>query len=140
MFPANSVMTKEVITTTKDTSIYEAVKSMVNNRISGLPVIDENRLLVGILTEKDALMLLQNADSQGVVVGDFMTSEVIKFNEEDSLIKVSNCLIKNPYRRVPIVNTDNQLVGIVSRRDIMKKILEMRHINLHDSGLQGEDA
>ena len=140
MFPAQDIMTKNVLTVTKSTPVYEAIRVLVKNEISGLPVVDDNNKLVGLFTDKDALRLLQQPEENRAMVADFMTENVVKFHTSDRLIKICNCLIENPYRRVPIVNDDNEVVGLISRHDIMRQILEMRHMDIGSGGLQGEDA
>ncbi|MCP5463824.1 MAG: CBS domain-containing protein [Deltaproteobacteria bacterium] len=140
MFTAKETMTKNVITVTTKTAITEAIKMLIKNKISGLPVVDDQNKLIGILSEKDALKLLHNPSDSVLTVRDFMTKNVVSFDENDSLIKICQCLIDNPFRRVPITKGDKELVGVISRRNIMEKILEMKHIRLEDSGLQGEDA
>jgi len=140
MFEAKTVMTKGVIAATPDTSITDAIRMLVKHSVSGLPVVDAENNLVGILTEKDALSLLTHPDEHKPNVADYMTHDVIQFDENESLINICNCLIEQPFRRVPITSGGKKLVGIISRRDIMKKILEMKHIAVEDSGLAGEDA
>jgi len=139
MFEAKTVMTKEVITVQPDTPVVEAVRLLVKFGISGLPVVDDNKNLVGLLSEKDALQLLQ-ASEPALAVSDYMTKNVVHFDENDSLIEICNCLIEKPFRRVPITSGGKKLVGVISRRDIMKKILEIRRISLEDLKLAGEDA
>lgn len=140
MFPAKEVMTKNVVTVKKDTHIIDAIKLLVKHGISGLAVVDDEDNLVGILSEKDALKLLQHPEETAITVNEYMTKEVIHFDENDSLIEICNCLIKKPFRRVPITSGGKKLVGIISRHDIIKKILEMRRIKLEDVKLAGEDA
>lgn len=138
MFEAKTVMTRTVIAVNPGTSITEAIRLLVKNGVSGLPVVDEDNTLVGILSEKDALGLLLNPDEHKPNVADYMTHKVIAFKDTDGLIAICKCLIEHPYRRVPIVDKKNKLVGIISRRDIMKKILEMKHIDVDDYGVDGE--
>lgn len=140
MFEAHTVMTKEVITVKPSTPIIDAVRLLVKHAISGLPVVNDNNELVGILSEKDALSLLQNPTDSATYVKEYMTPKVVSFKTTDSLVQVCNCLIKNPFRRVPIVDEKNILKGVISRRDIMKKILEMRRVSLEKSDLSGEDS
>lgn len=140
MFEAQSVMTKNVITVKPNTPIIDAVRLLVKHAISGLPVVNDSNELVGILSEKDALSLLHNPTDSATYVSDYMTPDVVKFLNTDSLVQVCQCLIKNPFRRVPIVDQNNKLCGVISRRDIMKKILEMRRVSLDETNIQGEDA
>ncbi len=126
MFKAKTVMTTDPITVKKETPIYDAIRTLVENNITGLPVVDDGGTIAGVITEKDMLKLLYNIEDKPGKVEDFMTKGVVAFKEEDSLIDITECLIKNHFRRVPIVS-DGRLVGIVSRKDIIKYILKLRH-------------
>lgn len=138
MFKASDRMTKNVITVNKDTPIYKAIAILLKNKVSGLPVIDKDNTLIGILSEKDALKLLLGEDGSKLMVADFMTSEVIAFDESESLTRICNFFIENSYKRVPIVS-NGKLVGIISRSDILKQIMEVKQIDFEDHGLKGED-
>ncbi|MBN2137445.1 MAG: CBS domain-containing protein [Sedimentisphaerales bacterium] len=105
-------------TIAKDKSVYEAVSVMVSEHISGLPVVDQGRL-VGIVTEKDLLRLLHAAEFIPGKVEEFMTTDPITFEEDCSLADVCECLANNPFRRVPIMH-QGKLTGIISRSDIIK--------------------
>ena len=125
MFKIENIMTKDVITVRKETTIQEAIKMMVENNITGLPVVDDNMQLVGIISEKDIMILLYNVGSRTGKVKDFMTRNVISFDQEDSLAEVCDCLLKNHFRRIPIVaGPKKKLVGIITRKNIVKSIFE----------------
>ena len=66
---------------------------------------------------------LSALENDSATVEDFMTKEVISFDQQEDLIAVCECLIKNHFRRIPIVS-QGKLTGIISRRDIIKYILE----------------
>ena len=125
MFKAELVMTTDVISVSRHTEIYEAIKTMVENNITGLPIVNNDMSLAGIVTEKDVLNLLYNIEDRPGTVEDFMTKDPVCFNAEDSLIDITECLIENNFRRVPIV-AEGKLVGIVSRKDIIAYILKLR--------------
>lgn len=126
MLPLKSIMTVGVITVKADTPIYEALYLLAKNKISGIPVVDDEQQVIGVLTEKDVLKILfdKKFDVKSTV-DDYMSREVICFSEEDSAIDVCKFFIRSNIRRVPIVK-DNKLVGIVSRADIIPLILEAR--------------
>jgi CBS domain-containing protein len=128
MFPITDVMTKDVATTTSDTPILAAAQILVDRRISGLPVVDAENNLVGILSEFDMLRLLTETSSDlGRVVGDFMSKRVISFEDTSSAVEVCDFFLKNPNkRRVPITH-HGKLVGLVSRGDIVKYIVKIRY-------------
>jgi len=122
---ARDIMTKGVITVSEDTPIYVAMQLLLADRVTGLPVLARDGTLVGIVTEKDMLTLLSNDRIDHVTAGDLMTRDVISFSESDDLSVINDCLKKASFRRVPILSK-GRLVGIVSRTDIMKAILQDR--------------
>ncbi len=129
MIGIEHVMKTNVVTVEKGTPIAEAVRKLVEHDFTGLPVVDDKNRVVGILSEKDVLALslrrIEGADDsvdKGLRVDDFMTRDVVCIEATDSFASLCSCLMKNEFRRVPIV-TKGKLVGIVSRRDIILHIL-----------------
>jgi len=130
MVKAKDIMKKDVITVKRNAPIQEAIKILVDNKITGLPVVNDDMRLVGIVSEKDILRILANMDllmvlddikKSDVTVEDFMTKDVVAFEQYDTLSDVCDCLIKKNFRRVPILS-DGEVVGIISRRDLVKYI------------------
>ncbi len=125
MFEIENIMTKEVVTVKRDTAIQETIKIMVENNITGLPVVDDQMQLIGVISEKDIMMLLYDVGSRTGKVEDFMTKNVVSFDQEDSLADVCDCLLKNHFRRIPIVTgPKKKLVGIISRKNIVQSIFQ----------------
>lgn len=123
MLKAKDIMKTDVRAVTRDTDVYQAIQVMVENNVTGLPVIEEDRTLVGIVTEKDVLRLLyENEDHPGRVES-FMTEPVVAFDEEVGIETIANGLAANHFRRVPITR-DGHLVGIITRKDVMRQIRE----------------
>ena len=127
MLPLKSIMTIGVITVKSDTPIYEALYLLAKNKISGIPVVDDEEQVIGVLSEKDVLRILfdKKLDIKSAV-DDYMSRDIICFKEEDSAIDVCKFFIRSNIRRVPIVK-DDKLVGIVSRSDIIPLILEAKN-------------
>jgi CBS domain-containing protein len=125
MIAAKELMNAQVFTIGKEEDVYEAVRLMVLNNITGLPVVEEDGTLAGIITEKDVLPLLSEPALSGTVA-EFMTTEVVCFQPEDNLREIAESFRRNQFRRVPIVRGD-KLVGIVSRRDIIRYIGDLKH-------------
>lgn len=125
MFNARAIMKTNVISVDKDTEIYEAIRIMLENNITGLPVANDDQTLAGVITEKDVLRLLYDSGDLPGTVKDFMTTDVTCFDQEDSLIDIVDSFITNHFRRVPILDED-KLVGIISRKDIIAYILQLR--------------
>ena len=126
---AKDLMTKNVIHIKKDTPILDAVKLMVKRNITGIPVVEDDMSLIGILSEKDVLRLLsEDDDSENLTVNEFMTQPAVFFDENESIEDICQCLLQNYFRRVP-VTSKGKLVGILSRRDIIKIILKQKTEN-----------
>ncbi|MBI4557894.1 MAG: CBS domain-containing protein [Candidatus Hydrogenedentes bacterium] len=119
---AQQIMTQDTLAVETRTPIYDAVRILVERGISGLPVVDADLKLVGILTEKDVLQLLRERPSSRRFVEDYMTRDVVSFQEDTDLTAIAECLQTHHFRRVPIT-TDGKLAGIISRRDIIRFIL-----------------
>ena len=123
MLEIKNIMTTDVITVTKQTLIQGAIEILVRNNITGFPVVNDDMTLAGIISEKDIMKLLCKVGNRPGRVEEFMTTNVISFDLDDSIVNVCDCLLKNHFRRVPIVTGPKQkLVGIITRKDIIKKI------------------
>ena len=117
-------MSTELVTITPDTEIMKAVYLLVEHDISGMPVVDEEGNLVGILTERDCIATAISAgyfDEAGGSVRDFMSSPVETAEADDSLMDIAERLSKSTYRRFPVIE-DGRLVGLISRRDVLEAL------------------
>jgi CBS domain-containing protein len=124
MVTAKDIMVPWVVTTDTQTPITKAIDLMLEYRISGLPVIDENRKLVGIITEKDILQIYNTSlPLADMTVKDLMTTPVVHFDKDDSVDDIWACLLRNDFRRVPVTYA-GKVVGIISRPDITRDILK----------------
>ena len=123
MLTVKSIMTTDVFTVTPETPVLETIKIIIDKHISGLPVINEHKKLVGVITEKDLLrVLVEGQAGKGKKVKDFMTKNVVSFDADENVVVVCEYFLNNVVRRVPIVEK-GALVGVVSRRDILKLVL-----------------
>lgn len=126
MFTAKDIMTEAVICVRPETPIYDAVELLVENGITGMPVVDDESNLTGVLSEKDVLaMLYAMEDNTGQIVRDYMSTGVVSLDVNASLIDLCDCLMQNIFRRVLITDND-KLAGIVSRSDMIKIILKIK--------------
>ena len=93
--------------------------------LPALPVVHDDMTLAGVISEKDVIQLLYDNGKMSGKVEDFMTESPFSFDQEDNLIDIAECFMKNNFRRVPITS-GGKLVGIVSRRNIIEYILQLR--------------
>jgi len=100
MLPIKSIMTTEVISITPETPIYEALHLLTRHKISGIPVINEEEEVLGVLSEKDVLKILfdKNLEVKSITE-DYMSRNVICFTEEDSAIDVCKFFVRSHIRR-----------------------------------------
>ncbi len=126
MLKAKDIMTENVVSVRRNTSVEKALKLLLANNISGVPVVEEDMTIVGIVTEKDLLRLSSGVlGIKGRTVEEFMTQPAVHFEEDESFQEICVCLDSVTFRRVPVTRND-KLVGIVSRPDIIRCILESR--------------
>lgn len=109
------IMTSGVVSVLQESTIEDAARMLARHRISGLPVVDTDGALVGLVTEYDFI------SKQGHTVADIMSRGVISVTEDTDVEEVSHLLTNRRIRRVPVLRGD-RLVGIVSRSDLIKQI------------------
>ncbi|KAG6571273.1 CBS domain-containing protein CBSX1, chloroplastic, partial [Cucurbita argyrosperma subsp. sororia] len=137
------------------TSVDEALEILVEKRITGFPVIDDNWNLVGVVSDYDLLALdsisgggrtdpsmFPEVDSSwktfnevqrllsktnGKVIGDLMTPAPLVVRETTNLEDAARLLLKTKYRRLPVVDAKGKLVGIITRGNVVRAALQMKH-------------
>ncbi|MBW3540709.1 MAG: CBS domain-containing protein [Planctomycetes bacterium] len=120
MLRARDVMTRTVLSVTPDTPLTDAMELIVENRISGLPVVDEQGHLAGIITEADRLKTYQSDRSlENARVADCMSRGVITVDTEATLGQIADLLLRTGIRRLPVTSGGN-VVGIISRYDVVR--------------------
>jgi CBS domain-containing protein len=146
---AKEIMNKKVITIKKDASINELSELLVNNKISGVPVLDENGSLAGIVSEGD--IIVQNSDLHfpryfklldaiiyleslnkfkrslqkhlATKVEDIMTVKVKTVGEDTPINEIADIMLDSRVNRLPVMDKNNKLVGIITRTDIVKSMI-----------------
>ncbi len=114
---SESGMILDPITLPLDAKLGDALRLMKENKIGGIPIVDENRILKGIITNRD-LRFEKNINKN---VADVMTSEnVITTKEGTSLEQAEEILQEFKIEKLPVVASDNKLLGLITYRDIIK--------------------
>lgn len=127
MAKVKHIMTTDVVTVRTDTPISQATELLMSKNITGMPVVEEDMTLVGVITEKDVLNLFYSSgQATNRVVSDFMTTPAVFFDEDEDIQKVCQCLMDNYFRRVP-VTSNGKVVGIISRRDVLDYMAHNPH-------------
>jgi len=133
------VMTTRVIWVRKDASFREMATAFREYRVSAFPVIDENRRVIGVVSEADLLAkqaldggydgmpgmitgLLRRREQEkarGVTAGDVMTSPAVTVRPEDTVEHAARLMYTRKVKRLPVVDVGGHLVGIISRMDVL---------------------
>jgi len=117
MFTAREIMTTDVVAIMPDDTIEAAVDRFERYRISGLPVVDDQWHVLGVLSEYDLLRSIITLRMRGRV-SDFMTTDAVCVEENASLAELAKLFLTTRVRRVPVTRS-GRLVGVVSRRDLI---------------------
>lgn len=124
MLEARDVMTKEVITIGPEVTLAEAIKVLIEHKISGMPVVNASGEMVGIISEKDILNFAFSGNLQNTKVKEVMVKNVISFPPDADINSITLAIASHHFRRVPIVE-NGKVVGIISRRDIIRVALQI---------------
>ena len=120
------VMTKKVKALGVDYTVVDALSFFNKMRISSAPVVNDEGKIMGFLSDSDCLQCLANClfydEIKEKSVGQIMKIDVVTINENSDLFEVENQFVSNRIRHAPVMNKDGNMVGYISRRDILKKI------------------
>ena len=144
---ASEVMTRKVISVLLDAPIGDAIRLMLDHRISGLPVVDGDSKVIGILTEGDLLRRAETGTERqrprwlelllgpgrlageyvrthGRRVGEIMTEDVVCVAEDTPLVEIVRLMEGRRVKRLPVLRGD-ALVGIVTRADLVRALAQL---------------
>ncbi|KAK4488401.1 hypothetical protein RD792_004164 [Penstemon davidsonii] len=145
---------EELYVVKSTTTVDQALEMLVENRITGFPVIDDDWKLVGLVSDYDLLALdsisgtgrtdtdmfpevdstwktfneVQNllSKTNGQLVGDVMTPAPVVVRESTNLEDAARLLLETKYRRLPVVDGDGKLVGIITRGNVVRAALQIK--------------
>jgi CBS domain-containing protein len=129
------VMTTRVIWVKKDATFREMAVALREYRVSAFPVVDDDRKVIGVVSEADMLTkealddepgvisgILHRRDqakARGVTAGDLMTAAVVAVRPEDTVEHAARLMYDRKVKRLPVTDADGRLVGIISRADVL---------------------
>ncbi len=120
---AKDIMSNKLVVAKEGMNLEDAVKLLVNNKITGLPVVDREGKMIGILSEYD---IIANVGKEEKLSPEIFqrsityTIQVEAVDEDTPLNQILEKFIALKCRRLPVIDKDRRLVGIISRRDIMR--------------------
>jgi len=143
---AKDIMSKKIVTVKTDTILLEVAKIIFEKDISGVLVLGENDELVGIICEKDIYQMMypkyedyiknpevflnlesmeKKADEISLIYAEkFMRKDVVTIPQDVPALKAGAIMLSKNVNRLPVIDEKNKIIGIISRRDIYKKIFK----------------
>lgn len=118
-------MTKRLVSLSKQTNVFDAIKKLLENKITCAPVIDDQGQLIGMFSEKDGMrVFLESIYDQGMPgkVGDFMSTEILSVDANSSIVNLAEKFQNSAVRSYPVFD-HAKLVGIISRTDVLRALV-----------------
>lgn len=103
-------------------NVFEAINAIMNHQVSGACVVDENDVLIGIMSEIDCLKAVLSSVYNKTPVGlveEFMTKEAITASLQDNVVDVAADMLAKKHRRRPVIQEDGKLIGQVTCRQLL---------------------
>jgi len=116
--PVKSIMTTDVVWISTSAKISDALRLMKKHNVGGLPVVDEEKHVWAIVTERDIILLFTGKIS-GVKVADVMTRKVVTVAPRISIYEAARSMIEHGFRRLPVV-LDSKFIGLASVRTLLR--------------------
>jgi len=126
-FSASDIMVRRLITLDAEMDVFKAIELLSRNKISGAPVIDSSKRLLGMFTEKSCLEVMVDAAYEGLPaneVGAFMSEPADTITEETGFLSMAQIFLNKRTRRLPVLRA-GVLVGQVSRRDLINATIKI---------------
>jgi CBS domain-containing protein len=146
---AKDIMTKKVITINQDDSIEKLSDLLIDNKISGVPVVDDEGKIAGIATEGDIIIrdtdlhfpryfklldsiiylesLAKFKDNLrkhlATKVSEIMTSDIVSCTPETTVEEIAGMMVEKKINRIPVLSGDKKIEGIITRADIVKSMI-----------------
>ena len=147
---AKDIMTTDVITASPDDDVEKVARLLTEHRISGLPVVDEERRVVGMISEADLILKEKEVKAPGYTeilgavlylespkkffeelkkvialkVGELMTQKVHSVNARATVNEVATTMVNKGINRVPVLDDEQRLIGLITRQDIIKSVYQ----------------
>src|SRR6185503_5622669 len=126
MKKCNEVMTKNAVCCLPNDSVAKAAELMKSENIGSIPVIEneQTQKLVGIVTDRDLALKIvsEGRDATSTLVDVVMTRKVVTCLAGDDLQEALDAMAEHQLRRIPVVDNDHRIVGIIAQADVAKRV------------------
>ncbi len=147
------IMTKDVVTIEKETTIGELSSIMLKNKVSGLPVVDEEGMLIGMVTDADIILrdnepvfpiyfdpliisyaYIENFEKYQKDFKDYLDTRVeeimkrrVRTVKEDTTVEeAASIMVKERINRIPVIDNERKVIGIVARADVLRFMVDKK--------------
>ncbi|MEM0349195.1 MAG: CBS domain-containing protein [Candidatus Caldarchaeum sp.] len=117
----SEIMSRRVVTANADEKLSDIAEKMIQSKVSSVVIVSDGKV-AGIVTEKDFVKFFALRVDYDSKVSDYMTRNVIVVREYASLNEAKNIMISNNIRHLPVVDRGNNLVGMITIRDIVESV------------------
>jgi CBS domain-containing protein len=121
-------MTKHLVTLTEETNVIEAIKKLLDHKVTSAPVLDKQGHLLGMFSEKDGMnVALESTYNQSISgkVGEYMSTDVVTVEANASIVDLAEKFEASSVRSYPVYE-NSQLVGLVSRTDVLRALVSSK--------------
>lgn len=127
-------MCNKVYCVKPETKIQDVAKLMEQHHVGCIPVCDNNNCICGIITDRDITLrgVACNKDTQ-LPISEIMTTNVCTCKEDDDMTNVESKMSQNQIRRIPVCNTNNQVVGILTMGNLAQNGQELGRLQVYDT-------
>jgi CBS domain-containing protein len=123
--PISECMTKKVISFFHNQTVGEAWKIMLQNNLKAAPIVDAEGLVVGIITDQKIRQELIELDKSPIRLADVMSKPVVTISVDESLGTAVSTMTRRNLKRLPVINQEKELVGVISRLDVLRQVLNL---------------
>ena len=117
--PVREIMEENVITLKENADIDEAIETFLTKNVGGTPIVNDDNQLISLITERDVIRALLDKVDENEVIDDYITRKVIVATPGERLKDVARTMVRNGFRRLPVVS-EERLVGIITSTDFIK--------------------
>ena len=130
---AYDIMSTDIEAAKENATISEVGTRLILRSINGIPIIDDDGKVIGILTIIDILRAIRdNKNIDGLKAGDIMTRDPIVINQKTDMMDMIDIMDKKGIEMIPVVDeeSDNRIIGVVSRKDIIEEKFNERFVTI----------
>ncbi len=128
-------MSNEVFSCTPSTSVYDAAKLMQENHVGCIPICDNENCMIGVVTDRDLVLrcIASDKNAKETPVSDIMTTNVWTCKPDDEMTNAQNKMGDEQIRRLPVVDNNGKVIGMLTIGDLVKNDLELGQNEVSDT-------